>query len=80
MAIVAEVDTQKTAISFHKPVRIKSIHVTPGQHVKVGELPLEAERPDLLYDIEKVENEKDLLVASRSKGKAYGVINNNTFQ
>ncbi len=57
LAIVAEVEPQKTAISFHKPVRIKAIHVKPGQKVKKGDLLLEVERPDLALDIQNTQNE-----------------------
>ena len=56
-AIVAEVEPQKTAISFQKAVKVKAIHVIPGQDVKEGELLLEVERPDLLYEIEKTKNQ-----------------------
>ena len=56
-AIVAEVEPQKAAISFQKPVKIKAIHVIPGQDVKAGELLFEAERPDLLFEIEKTKNQ-----------------------
>ncbi|MEM6522368.1 MAG: biotin/lipoyl-binding protein [Bacteroidota bacterium] len=56
LAVVAEVEPQKTAISFHKPVRVKSVHVKPGQHVKTGDLLLTVERPDLMLDIQKANN------------------------
>ena len=36
-AIVAQVESQKTAISFQKPVRIKKIYVVPGQEIKDGQ-------------------------------------------
>ncbi len=66
-AVIAEVEAQKTAISFHKPVRIKELHVKPGQHVKTGDLLLEVERPDLLFDIEKIKNEQNQLESSLEK-------------
>lgn len=56
-AIVAQVEPQKVAISFQKPVKIKAIYVMPGQEVKEGELLMELERPDLLYDIDIVTNQ-----------------------
>lgn len=66
-AIVAEVEPQKTAISYHKPVRIKSLYVQPGAHVKKGDLLLEVERPDLELDVQKVNNELAQLLAEREK-------------
>lgn len=57
LAIVAEVEPQKTAISFPKSVRIKSVSVKPGQNVNRGDLLLEVDRPDLLLDIEKLTND-----------------------
>jgi len=56
-AIVAQVEPQKVAISFQKPVKIKAIYVMPGQEVKEGELLMELERPDLLYDLDIVTNQ-----------------------
>jgi HlyD family secretion protein len=70
-AIVAEVDPQKIAVSFQKAVKIKSIHVIPGEDVSKGDLLVEVVRPDLLYDIEKASNdlnellqEKDMFVTN----------------
>jgi len=59
-AIVAVVESQKTAISFHKPVQIKAIHVSAGQHVAEGDLLLEVERPDLIMDRARLRNELEL--------------------
>jgi len=56
-AIVAQVDPQRIAISFQKPVKIKTIHVIPGQDVKKGDLLVEVVRPDLMYDIDKATND-----------------------
>lgn len=56
-AIVAQVEPQKTAISFQKAIKIKNIHVIPGEDVNMGDLLFEAERPDLIYDIEKSTNQ-----------------------
>lgn len=60
-AVIAEVESQKSAISFHKPVRVKQLNVQPGAHVKKGDLLLVVERADLELDIQKVENELFLL-------------------
>lgn len=57
LAIVAEVEPQKTVVSFHKPVRIKELHVSPGQHIKKGDPLITVERPDLELDIKKVQTE-----------------------
>jgi HlyD family secretion protein len=59
-AIIASVESQKTAISFRKPVQVKTIHVSAGQHVSKGQILLEVERPDLLLEQEKLSNEKQL--------------------
>ena len=58
-AIVAVVESQKTALSYRKPVTIKAIHVSAGQKVKKGDLLLEVERPDLALDYEKLINQKN---------------------
>ena len=70
-AIVAEVEPQKLAVSFQKAVKIKSIHVLPGEDVKKGDLLVEVIRPDLMYDIDKATNdlntflqEKDMLISN----------------
>jgi HlyD family secretion protein len=64
-AIVAQVEPEKIAISFQKPVKIKSIYVIPGQEVEEGELLMELERPDLLYDIDILTNQMDALLQER---------------
>lgn len=61
-AVVAEVEAQKTAISYNKPVRVKKLHVKPGQHVALGDLLIEVERPDLDFDIEKIKNKQSQIV------------------
>jgi len=66
-AIVAQVESQKTAISFQKPVRIKKIHVVPGQEIKIGQLLLEIERPDLVLDMDKLINQKNAVISKQSK-------------
>jgi len=70
-AIVAQVEPQRIAISFQKAVKIKSIHVIPGQDVEKGDLLVEVVRPDLMYDIDKASNDlntflqqKDMLVTN----------------
>lgn len=57
-AIVAVVESQKTAISYQKPVSVKAIHVIAGQQVKAGDLLIEVDRPDLNFDYEKLLNQK----------------------
>lgn len=66
-AIVAQVESQKTAISFQKPVRIKKIYVVPGQEIKDGQLLLEIERPDLVLDMDKLINQKNAVISKQSK-------------
>jgi HlyD family secretion protein len=64
-AIVAQVDPQKIAISFQKAVKIKSIHVIPGQDVEKGDLLVEVVRPDLMYDIDKATNDLNTYLQER---------------
>lgn len=52
-SILAQVEPQKYAISYQKPVRIKELYVIPGQQVKKGDPLLKVERPDLLLDHER---------------------------
>ncbi len=66
-AIMAEVESQKTAISFGKPVQIRALHVTDGQKVKTGQVLLEVSRPDLILDRERLENDRQRELASRKK-------------
>jgi HlyD family secretion protein len=65
-AIVAEVEPQKIAISFQKAVKIKSIHVIPGEDVNKGDLLVEVVRPDLLYDIDKASNDLNTLLQQKN--------------
>lgn len=58
-AIVAIVESQKTAISYQKAVNVKAIHVIEGQQVKKGDLLIEVDRPDLNFDYEKLLNQKN---------------------
>jgi HlyD family secretion protein len=64
-AIVAEVEAQKIAISFQKAVKIKSIHVMPGEDVEKGDLLVEVVRPDLMYDIDKASNDLNALLQEK---------------
>ena len=66
-AIVAQVESQKTAISFRRPIRVKNIDIIPGQEVKKGQVLLEVERPDLILDMEKRLNEQQSLLSDRKK-------------
>jgi multidrug resistance efflux pump len=61
--VMAEVQAQKFAISYHRPVRIKKIYVLSGQEVKKGDKILEVERPDLLLDAERKQSSLDQLYA-----------------
>ncbi len=65
MAIVAEVEPRKVAISFPKPVRITSLPVQIGANVNKGDLLLKVTRPDLELDIEKTLNESQQLQEER---------------
>jgi len=64
-AIVAQVEPERTAISFQKPVKIKAMYVIPGQNVKKGELLMELERPDLLYDSDQLTNEMNSVMQEK---------------
>ena len=55
---MALVESQKTAISYQKPVSVKAIYVSAGQQVKKGNLLLEVDRPDLNFDYDKLLNQK----------------------
>lgn len=57
-AMVAQVESQVTAISFQKPILVRKIHVSPGQVVDSGDLLLEVERPNLALILEKTISEK----------------------
>ena len=66
-AIIASVESQKTAISFHKPVKVTAIHVSAGQHVNKGPLLLEVERPDLIMEQAELLNDQQLIVSERNR-------------
>ncbi len=57
-AMVAQVESQVTAISFQKPILVRQIYVSPGQVVDSGDLLLEVERPNLALNLEKKISEK----------------------
>jgi len=65
-AIVAQVEPLKSAISYHKAIRVEEIYVIPGQTIKPGDLLVKVERPDLILDEEKKRNEIDRLEIERS--------------
>lgn len=60
-AIVAQVEPMKTAISYHKAIRIEEIYVIPGQMVKPGDLLVKVARPDLVLDVEREHNSLERL-------------------
>ena len=66
-AIVAQVEPQRLAISFQKAVKIKSIHVIPGEDVKKGDLLVEVVRPDLMYDIDKATNDLNTYLQEKDR-------------
>ena len=66
-AIIAVVESQKTAISFRKPVKIKTIHVSAGQYVKKGDTLVTVERPDLVLEQAKFESETQILLSKKSR-------------
>ncbi len=57
-AMVAQVESQVTAISYRKPILVRKIYVSPGQVVDSGDILLEVERPDLALSYDKLINEK----------------------
>ena len=69
-AIVAQVEPMKNAISYHKAVRIHEIFVIPGQMVNPGDMLVRVERPDLVLDVEKKNNEMSRLRIEESLNEA----------
>jgi multidrug resistance efflux pump len=65
-AIVAQVEPEKVAVSFQKPVKIKAMYVMPGQEVQQGDLLMELERPDLLYDINILGNQMNSVMQEKA--------------
>ena len=65
-AIVAQVEPLKKAISYHKAVRVLEIYVIPGQKVSPGDLLVKVERPDLILDLDRKNNELERLMIERN--------------
>lgn len=63
--IMAIVEPQRIAVSFFKPVEVKEIYVIPGQEVKPGDKLLRVNRPDLVLDLVKKENDLKSLLAEK---------------
>lgn len=68
-SILAQVEPQKHAISFHKPVRVKEIYVIPGQKIKKGDPLLKVERQDMLLDVESKTNTLDNLISEKEAAR-----------
>ncbi len=64
-AIVAQVEPMKKAISYRKAVRVVEIYVMPGQKVAPGDLLVKVERPDLILDLERKDNDLERLVIEK---------------
>lgn len=60
-AIVAQVEPLKSAISYHKAVRVLEIYVIPGQKVVPGDVLVKVERPDLILDVDRKKNQLNRL-------------------
>lgn len=60
-AIVAQVEPLKSAISYHKAVRVVEIYVMPGQKVVPGDALVKVERPDLILDVDRKKNQLNRL-------------------
>lgn len=60
-AIVAQVEPMKKAVSYHRAVKIQAIYVIPGQMVKPGDMLVKVERPDLILDVERKNNDLERL-------------------
>ena len=56
-AMVAEVESRVAAVSFPKAVKIKTLHVIPGQDVKKGDPLVALERHEIELDLIKAKNE-----------------------
>jgi len=64
-AIVAQVEPMKKAISYRKAVRVLEIYVMPGQKVAPGDLLVKVERPDLILDLERKDNDLERLMIEK---------------
>ncbi len=69
--MVAQVESQVTAISFQKPILVRQIYVSPGQVVDSGDLLLEVERPDLALDLEKLTSERAQIEKQITEANSY---------
>lgn len=65
-AIVAQVEPMKKAISYHKAVKVLEIYVIPGQTVAPGDLLVKVERPDLILDLDRKNNDLERLKIKRN--------------
>ncbi len=63
--VMAVVEPQRIAVSFLKPVEVKEIFVIPGQDVGPGDKLIRVERPDLVLDLVKKENDIKSLTAEK---------------
>ncbi len=61
-AMLAQVESNATAISYRKPVLVTNIYVTPGQVVDSGDLLIEVERPGMDLLIAQHTTKKDQLL------------------
>ena len=66
-AMVAQVQTNVTVVSYDNPVRIKKLYVTPGQRVDSGEVLLEVDLPGIMAEITSLETEKYQLEFEKEK-------------
>jgi multidrug resistance efflux pump len=70
-ALVAQVESQTTAISFSKPVIIETLFVVPGQEVKQGDTLLIVARLDLSIDIERKLHEIEQIRSEQRQNRLY---------
>lgn len=56
-AMIARVESRVVALSFQYPVKVRAMHVVPGQRVQKGDLLFEVSSPAIDLDIEQRENE-----------------------
>jgi multidrug resistance efflux pump len=68
--MVAQVESDVTAISYQKPVLIKKLYVTPGQVVDSGDLLIEVVRPDLKLDYDRKVKQKTQAESGMQEAKA----------
>ncbi len=59
--MIAQVENNVYTISYQQPVRIKAIHVVPGQQVDSGDVLLEVDQPGLIAEIRRLETERHRL-------------------